>query len=168
MNVVGEIASVSQLVAYSNVAIKKLVGLYQAVQESATFCRTQSSNIRFLLEIIQRISSIGTPDCMTVLPVLISTTDLATSLLNVLRSKNTLQRYWLWLVRGPEIESGFKALGDKTRLLQLHITERTYTCVTQVVDGIDLMSVQLRNGVTLRGQTVRYIHGPSISSVPSY
>ena len=143
MDVVSGAASVAQLVNYSHGAVRQLVHLYKAAQEGSSFCRTQRSNIGFLLESIQRICTEETPDTDSILPLLIATAGLATSLLILLRPKGTWGSYWHWISRGHEIESAFSALNDKTRLLQLHITEKTYSVVSRVQKDIKHMNQSL-------------------------
>ena len=144
MEIVGGIASVAQLLAYSRVAAQRLVQLYKATQNGPVFCRTQRSNIVFLLESIQRICIDEAPNADTVLPLLIATVDLATSLLNLLKPKGPLYNHWLWVTKGQEIEDSFCALNDKTRLLQLHVTERIYKIVSHVHQDIKNMSQKLK------------------------
>ena len=117
--------------------------LYKAAQEGSPFCRTQRSNIGFLLESIQRVCTEEAPDTDSILPLLIATAGLATSLLVLLKPKGTLYNYWHWISKGQEIESTFSALNDKTRLLQLHMTEKTYSIVTRVQKDITHMNQSL-------------------------
>lgn len=149
MEVVSGIASVAQLAAYSHVASQRLVQLYKAVQEGPELCRTQRFNISFLLDSIQRICICisKAPEIDIILPLLISTANLANTLLNLLQPQGALYNRWLWIVRGQEIENTFRALNDKARLLQLHITERTYNIVANVQKDIQTMS-QNNNEVT--------------------
>ena len=143
MDVVSGAASVAQLVNYSHGAVRQLVHLYKAAQEGSSFCRTQRSNIGFLLESIQRICTEEAPDTDSILPLLIATAGLATSLLILLKPKGTWGSGWHWISKGHEIESAFSALNDKTRLLQLHITEKTYSVVARVQKDIKLMNQSL-------------------------
>ena len=140
MDIVAGTASVTQLVAYSHVAVQRLVQLYKSAQEGSSFCRTQRSNIGFLLESIHRICTGETPNPDSILPLLITTAGLTTSLLILLKPKGTLYNRWLWITKGQEIESAFSALNDKTRLLQLHITERTYNLVADLQTHIKNMN----------------------------
>ncbi|KAL8728039.1 MAG: hypothetical protein Q9166_005639 [cf. Caloplaca sp. 2 TL-2023] len=140
MEIVSGIASASQLAAYCYGVSQRLVQLHKAVQEGPGFCRTQRSNICFLLESIQRICIGQAPDTVTILPLLIDTANVATSLLNLLKPKGTLYNHWLWVSKGEEIESAFRALNDKIRLLQLHITEGIYNTVSHVQKDIKTMS----------------------------
>ena len=143
MDIVGGAASVTQLVNYSHGAIRQLVQLYKAAQEGSSFCRTQRFNIGFLLESIQRICTEEAPDTDSILPLLIATAGLATSLLILLKPKGTWRNSWHLIAKGHEIESAFSALNDKTRLLQLHITEKTYNIVTRVQKEIKHMNQSL-------------------------
>lgn len=144
MDVVGGVASVTQLIDYSHVVAQRLVQLYKAVQKGPSCCQTQRSNIRFLLEVIQRICTDEASNIEAILPLLIATVNLANSLLKLLQPKGTLYNHWLWVSKGQEIESTFSALNDKTRLLQLHITERTYNIMTQVQQDITHMNQSLK------------------------
>lgn len=144
MDVVSGVASVSQLIAYSHVVAQRLVQLYKAAQEGPSCCQTQRSNIRFLLELVQRICTDEAPKTEAILPLLIATLNLANSLLKLLQPKGTWYNHWLWVSKGQEIESTFSALNDKTRLLQLHITERTYNIITHVQKDIKQMNQGLK------------------------
>ncbi|KAL8685679.1 MAG: hypothetical protein Q9218_007605 [Villophora microphyllina] len=136
MEVVGGVASLTQLVAYSHVVAKRLVQLHKVVQEGPQLYRTQRSHISFLLDSIQRICISEAPDTETILPLLISTAHLAHSLLNLLQQQGALYHLRLWASKGDEIETTFRALKDKACLLQLHITERTYNIVANVQKDI--------------------------------
>ncbi|KAL8639833.1 MAG: hypothetical protein Q9228_003180 [Teloschistes exilis] len=140
MEVVGGIASVTQLVAYSYVVAQRLVQLHKAVQDGPQLYRARRSHITSLLDSIQRMCLGEAPDTDTILPLLISTADLAHSLLYLLQPKSVLYHLRLWGSRSDEIENNFRALEDKTRLLQLHITERTYNIVATVQKDIKIMS----------------------------
>ena len=139
MDVAAGVASVTQLVAYGHVVIRHLVQLYKAAQEGPSFCRVQHFNIGILLESVQRICTNETQNTDSILPLLIATTELACSLLNWLQPKGALHNRWLWISKAREIESLFCALNDKTRLLQFHITERTYNIVSHVQKDIKHM-----------------------------
>lgn len=145
MEIVGGIASATQLVVYSQAVAQRLVQLYKAAQEGPVFCRTQRFNIRILLESIQRLCLQEAPDNDSILPLLIATENTATWLLNLLEPKGTFYNCWLWVSKGPEIESAFRALNDKTRLLQLHITERTYNIVAHVREDIKNMNKNIND-----------------------
>ena len=145
MEIVSGIASVAQLVAYSHVAAQRLVQLHKAAQNGPVFCRTQRSNIVFLLGSIQRICIDQAPNVEIILPLLIATANLATSLLNLLKPKGALYNHWLWVTKRQEIEDSFCALNDKTRLLQLHVTERVYSIVSHVHKDIKTMSQNLND-----------------------
>lgn len=125
--------------------VQRLVQLHKFAQEGSAFCRTQRSNIGFLLESIQRICTVEAPDTDSILPLLIATAGLATSLLILLKPKGSFYHRWLWISKGQEIESAFSALNDKTRLLQLHITEKTYSIVTHVQKDIKHMNQSHNN-----------------------
>ena len=140
MEIVGGIASVTQLVAYSHGVAQRLKQLYKAAQEGPRFCRSQRCNIEFLLESIQRLCIAETPDTDCVFPLLIATAKLAISLLNLLEPRSTFYNRWLWVSKGQEIQSAFRALNDKTRLLQLHISERTYNILEHMQKDIQQMS----------------------------
>ena len=167
MDVVGGIASVAQLIAYSHVVAQRLVQLYKAAQEGPSCCRTQQSNIRFLLELIQRICTDEAPNTDAILPLLIATVNLANSLLRLLQPKGTLYNRWLWISKGQEIESKFCALNDKTRLLQLHITERTYSIVAHVQKDIRHMNQSLEYRPSHMDQSVCANHYPRNHPYPA-
>ena len=140
MNILGGVASVTQLAAYSHVVAKRLIQLHKAAQEGPSFCRAQRFNIGFLLESIQRISADESPNTDSILPLLIATANLATLLLKLLKPRGTFYNYLLWASKGQEIEHAFHALNDKTRLLQLHISERTYNIMTDVRREMETMN----------------------------
>ena len=165
MDIVSGAASVAQLVHYSHVVVQRLVQLYKAAQEGSSFCRTQRSNIGFLLESIQRVCTEEAPDTDSILPLLIATAGLATSLLILLKPKGTLYNYWHWISKGHEIESTFSALNDKTRLLQLHITEKTYSIVTRVQKDMAHMNQSLDTRPSQMDQPV--CANPNVHNDPS-
>ncbi|KAL9582200.1 MAG: hypothetical protein Q9212_003435 [Teloschistes hypoglaucus] len=140
MEVVGGIASATQLVAYTHVVARRLVQLYKAVQNGPQLYRTRRSHVLCLLDSVQRVSIGEAPDPDTILPLLISTTELAHSLLYLLQPQGALCHLRPWSSKSDEIESTFQALNDKTRLLQLHITERTYNLVATVQKDIKTMN----------------------------
>lgn len=140
MDILGGVASVAQLAAYSHVVAKRLMQLQKAAQDGPSFCRAQRFNIRFLLETIQRICADESPNTDSILPLLITTANLATLLLKLLKPKGTFYNYLLWASKGQEIENAFRALNDKTRLLQLHILERTYNLMRNVQRDIKTMN----------------------------
>lgn len=155
MEIVGGAASSLQLVAYGHVVTQRLVQLFKAVQEGPQVCRQQGSNIRFLLDLIRRICDSEAPDIDAILPLLISTANIANSLLNLLQPPSTLYSRWLWISKGGEIEDTFRALNDKTRLLQLHISERTYSIVTNVQRDIKTMNQNNHLDTVKESQVVR-------------
>ncbi|KAL8825742.1 MAG: hypothetical protein Q9191_004230 [Dirinaria sp. TL-2023a] len=148
MDVVSGVASVSQLIAYGHVLVQRLVQLYKAAREGPSCCQTQRFNIRFLLELVQRICTDEAPNTEAILSLLIATVNLANSLLKLLQPKGTWYNYWLLVSKGQEIKSTFSALNDKTRLLQLHITERTYDIVTHVQNDIKQMNQGIKRQPT--------------------
>ncbi|KAL8778773.1 MAG: hypothetical protein Q9213_007253 [Squamulea squamosa] len=158
MEVISGAASVTQLAAYSHQVFQRLVQLRKAVQEGPDFCRTQRFNIGFLLESLRRISISQTSDAEIILPLLISTANIATSLLGLLEPRGSLCNHWLWVSKGQKIESAFRALNDKARLLQLHITERIYHAVTHVHKDIQTMSQKRSQSVSHSGQLVCMYH----------
>ncbi|KAI4193339.1 MAG: hypothetical protein LQ350_008366 [Teloschistes chrysophthalmus] len=144
MEVVGGIASATQLVAYTHVVARRLVQLYKAVQNGPQLYRIRRSHVLSLLDSVQRVCIGEAPDTDTILPLLISTTDLAHSLLYLLQPQSALCHLRLWSSKSDEIESTFQALNDKSRLLQLHITERTYNIVATVQKDIKTMNEDKR------------------------
>ncbi|KAL8632278.1 hypothetical protein Q9189_001950 [Teloschistes chrysophthalmus] len=140
MEVVGGIASATQLVAYTHVVARRLVQLYKAVQNGPQLYRIRRSHVLSLLDSVQRVCIGEVPDTDTILPLLISTTELAHSLLHLLQPQSALCHLRLWSSKSDEIENTFQALNDKTRLLQLHITERTYDIVATVQKDIKTMN----------------------------
>ena len=154
MNVLGCIASVTQLAAYSRQAARRLEKLYKAAQDGPIFCREQRTNIRLLNDLIQLICKDEASNIDVILPLLIATASLANSLLNLLQSKGTFYNHWLWISKGQEIESGFGALNDKTRLLQLHVAERTCSIVTNVQKDIRDMNRSIKDTESHLGQSV--------------
>ena len=140
MDAVNGIASVSQLVIYSHSAIKQLTKLYSATQGDAGFYQAQRCNLKFLLQTIQNICIHPSSGTERLLPLLVDTADLATSLIRLLKPQSFLARSLLWFVKSQEIESAFNTLNEKTRLLQLHISESTHTIVTHIQKDIKDMS----------------------------
>ena len=132
MEVVSGIAGVSQLVTYSHSAIRQLTKLYDATKEDAGFYRVQRYNLTFLLQAIQHISLDHSRDTERLLPLLIEIADLTTSLIKLLKPQGSLARSLHWFVKSQEIESTFNTLNEKTRLLQLHLSERTYSIVAHI------------------------------------
>ncbi|KAL8822318.1 MAG: hypothetical protein Q9191_006944 [Dirinaria sp. TL-2023a] len=133
MDVVSGIASVTQLAAYSQVVAQRLLKLHKAAQDGPSLYQTQRSNISCLLGIIRRIGTHEALNSDDIFPLLIATASDVNSLLNLLRPKDIWYDHWFWVVsKSNEIDSTFRALNDKTRLLQVHITERTYSLVTHV------------------------------------
>ena len=135
MDVIGCVASVSQLVSYSHSATQRLISLYQAVQGGPAFCRDQSQNIRYLLRTVKRICSIKAPDADALLPLCISIADRASTLLNLLGPTEALRSRWLWLAKSKDIEMLFRSLREKTNLLQLYLTEKTLDLVRDMSGG---------------------------------
>lgn len=162
MEIVGGVASITQLTAYSHVVARRLLQLYNAVQEGPSFYHIQRSNIGFLLESIQRMCVAEAFDTDSILPLLIAAADLATSLLNLLQPAGALYKRWLWFSRSDEIENAFCALNDKTRLLQLHMTERTYSTVTHVLNRIEYMNQEFSSPTPPVDQSVCSHHRSQI------
>lgn len=140
MEVVGGIASAAQLVAYTHVVARRLIQLYKAVQNGPQLYRTRRSHVLSLLDSIQRVCIGEAPDTDTIIPLLISTTELAHSLLYLLQPSGALCHLRPWSSKSDEIENTFQALNDKTRLLQLHITKRTYNIVATMQKDIKTMN----------------------------
>ena len=155
MELLGGIASVTQLAAYSHVVTKRLIQLHKAAQEGPSFCKAQRFNIGFLLESIQRICTADSPNTESVLPLLISTANCATLLLSLLRPKGTVYNYLLWASKGQEIEAAFRALNEKTRLLQIYISERTYSLIRDVQRDIEAMNQSVKALPSPEDQPVR-------------
>ena len=143
MDVISGIASATQLVNYGHAVARRLIQLHKAAMDGPSFCRTQRFNIKFLLQSVQRICIDEASNIDSLLPLLIATANVATLLLRLLQPTGTFYNHWLWISKGPAIESSFRALNDKTRLLQLYITERTYNVVQHVRNDIIHMSQSL-------------------------
>ncbi|KAL8713843.1 MAG: hypothetical protein Q9225_006668 [Loekoesia sp. 1 TL-2023] len=144
---------------------QRLVQLYKAAREGPVFCRTQRFNIQILLESIQRLYLHEAPDNDSVLPLLIATTNTATWLLNLLEPRGSFYNRWLWVSKGPEIESAFRALNDKTRLLQLHITERTYNIVAHVRKDIKNMGPYINDSPSKTSQSLQTSDSSNVSEL---
>lgn len=89
MEVISGIASIAQLAAYSHVVARQLVQLHKVVQEGPQLYQRRRSHIILLLDSIQRICIGEAPDTDTIIPLLISTADLAHSLLSLLQPQGS-------------------------------------------------------------------------------
>ena len=136
MDVIGCVASVSQLVCYSHSATQRLINLYQAVQGGPAFCRDESQNIRYLLRAVKRICSIKAPDLDALLPLCISIADRALTLLNLLGPTEALRSRWLWMAKSRDIQSLFRSLRDKANILHLYFTEKTFFLIRDMSAGV--------------------------------
>ena len=132
MEIVGGAASIAQLAAYSRCAAQHLIDLYKATQDGPTFCQEQSYKVRLLQHSIQRIATAETTDSNLILPLFISIADQANILLKLLGQRGLLRNKWLWVIKGGEIEKAFQALDDKSNLLQLYLSERTYSIISNM------------------------------------
>jgi hypothetical protein len=172
MDVLGGVASITQLIAYGRSVTRCLVELYNTAQEGPAFCRDQSYSIRFLLASIQRICRLEAPDIDSILPILIAIANLASSLLNLLNPQGILRNKWLWVSKSQEIEKTFRALGEKTNLLQLHVAERTYTLVGHLKKDIQCINRSMGSHQFNQISCVRILVHRVITSIllqqPSY
>ena len=132
MDVLGGVTSISQLLHYSHCTARQLISLYKAIQNAPSLRGEQSHGILLLLSSIQRICSIEENDIDSLLPLLISIANTASLLLNLLGSKSILNNRWFWMTKGKEIQEALQLLSDKTKLLQFHIAERTYTLLSKM------------------------------------
>ena len=132
MEAIGCVASVSQLVNYSYGATQRLINLHRVMQEGPALCRDQSQNILYLLRLKKRICSIKTLDTDTILPLCIAITDQALILLNLLGPREPLRSKWLWMAKTREIEKAFRSLGDKAKILQFYLVERTHSFIQNI------------------------------------
>lgn len=167
MDLVGGVASISQLAHYSASATSHLINLYKATQNGATFCREQNYGIRLLLQLVHRVCKTEAADLESILPLLIAITDLASSLLNLLGPRGTLHNRWLWVCKSAEIEKSFRSLSEKTSLLQLYVTERTFSLLSKMDKTTNPSDGAARGGQTSTVFTVRtsfsYFSFPSLS-----
>ena len=148
MEVIGALASVTQLTAYSKCVAESLLRLYKAAQDGPSSAQEQCKNIEGLRMIIGRIGcyKYSEPDSLTAL--LVDIAKIAETLTNWLRQEKKLRKAWISLTKAGKIDDAFQALHSKTEQLHLYLSERSFCTLRQIqvnlhrsghaVDNMDL------------------------------
>ena len=157
MDVIGGVASATQLVAYSSTAASYLSGLYRAAQDGPSSMRDQLQDIKILVEIINSIPPRKPSDPDFLIPLLIEIADIARSLTRFLSQEGQFRTVLVLLTKGSKIEDGFKALRSKGNLLQLYLSGKNHEVLNQVRLGVECIgrNMSSSNIHTLRDVRVR-------------
>ena len=137
MEVVGEVASATQLGAYSSCVAGYLLRLYRAVQEGPSTVKDRLGNVKVLIGIVSRISNDISPDEELWIPLLIEIGTIAKALADLLDQRGQLRTAWTLIAKGDKIEDAFKALDEKNKLLLLYLTQQTHSTLYHIQSGLE-------------------------------
>lgn len=124
MEAIGSAASVTQLVVYLHSSATSLQRLYNRLAYGDSIYRDEATNIRLLLDILQRLSRHQVDDNSPVFPVLISISDIACQVLNLLQPKGLFGINWTLITSQDKIVSAFETLNKKRELLHFHLSQQ--------------------------------------------
>ncbi|KAF2033848.1 hypothetical protein EK21DRAFT_57879 [Setomelanomma holmii] len=130
MEVVGAVASVSQLIAYGNSTLLVLHGLYKDLQKDASVWEEQKSELHVLLHIVERLSLQQTGHNTPALPGTIlsllldlsSVAQAARALVTSAQTPGLLGVRWAAIRVNRELPDILRSLQSKRELLQLLIS----------------------------------------------
>ena len=172
MEVLGGLASATQLAAYSQCVATYLLRLYRAAHDGPSSAKVQRGNIKRLVEIVNRICyhHSAIPDGL--IPLLVDIVEIARSLIDSLGEHGQLRTAWSLFTKAGKINDAFKALDDKRQLLQLQLAAQTNGVIVEIhssLKGGERMSPQsMCNGrdmvcrVPIRGFVTLYADRPLI------
>jgi hypothetical protein len=140
MDVIGGLASITQLVAYGHSVTKSLIQLYKAVQNGPTAFQDQKFNISLLLEIIGRICKRKSLQTESILLLFVQITDSAKSIENLLVQKATLGSNWISLIKSKTLAEAFESLNKKKEILQLHISDKNHELLSCIQSDMASMN----------------------------
>jgi hypothetical protein len=148
MDVIGGLASITQLIAYGHSVTKSLIQLYKAVQNGPTAFQDQKFNISLLLEIIESICKRKSLQTESILLLFVQITDSAKSIENLLVQKATLGNIWISLIKSKTLAEAFESLNKKKEILQLHISDKNHELLSCIQS--DMASMNRPNSSPLR------------------
>ncbi|KAI9685090.1 MAG: hypothetical protein M1822_005482 [Bathelium mastoideum] len=136
MDLIGETASVSQLVAYGGSVARCLLRLSRAIRHGPAAYRDQELNVSILLDIVQRVrwqERLQAP----ITRLLQDISELAWKIQEFLRQRGFLGLNWSVIARSEAVSEAFAALNTKKDLLHLHISERSQVALNQIQSDIN-------------------------------
>ena len=136
MDLVSGAASVAQLSAYSGSAVQYLNRLYKATQDGPSSIQDHGRNVSALITILSRLWEHDSLDLDLLVPLLIEITVVARHLSSSLTHLGPLRLSWILLTKGREIDDAFRAIHDKSELIQIHLSERSHAVLTRIHSGL--------------------------------
>jgi hypothetical protein len=136
MEVVGNVASVSQVVVYSFSTFRCLQKLYVELKSCGSAYHDEESNLSLLLGVIKSLSKQGVNDNNPILPVLIEICRLACEILHLLQPRILWGINWTHLAKQEELKSAFQALEKKRELLHLHLAQANNATLAALQEAV--------------------------------
>ena len=164
MDVVGGIASSTQLVNYTGSAAGQLISLYRLLQNGPSIVNEHLCNIKYQLEIVNSLSSYGTPDARLLL-LLSEIRRIAEDLTKYLSQRSQLKTFWTLVAKGVWINDEQNTLKKKSRLLQLYLIAQNHHSTARIQSGLDQITRNMAPVHTL--QDLPQVSHSSIASSAS-
>ena len=147
MEVIGGLASIGQLIAYGHSAARCLQRLYVQVRDGPSIYQNEKSNIRVLLDVLDRLCTQGSAVTESVLALLVDISALACTIISLLQQRGLLGLNWAVIIGQRKLSEAFKSLTIKRHLLHLFIAENNHELLTEIREDVAQMSQNL-NGPT--------------------
>ncbi|KAI9703025.1 MAG: hypothetical protein M1820_006016 [Bogoriella megaspora] len=152
MEVVGAIASVSQLAAYIQSAWKCLRHLHDVYQASTPIIRSRLEDIYMTLKILDRLDQMqylhDSSEADVLMPILINIADTAQTLQKWLKQPTVLRQRWALIAHGLEIEEASRSLHNKCHLLVFYFCERNNHALNRLEATVGAQNVLARELVS--------------------
>ena len=131
-DIVGGIASVTQLAAYSQCVMGTLSRLYRAAQDGPASAKDHCQGISRLLKIVDRIGHRDGSDSELFVPLLVDIAQVAKTLTGYLDQRKQCHTIWVLLTNGGAIDDAFGALREKTSHLHLCLSQQNNKALGEI------------------------------------
>lgn len=140
MDILGGVASISQIVAYSLSTAQCLQRAYKSVRDGPVIYRSEKSNIKLLLDITADICG-GAPETHErILPILVDISKISCQIFNLLERRSFSSFTWASLTTQRTLEQAFSNLTVKRQILHLHIGHTNNILLLKLSEEVSTMS----------------------------
>ena len=170
MEVVGCVASVSQLVIYTAASVASLGKLWDVLRCQNSFYRTEETNIQILLCACYNVSTCNAKADDPIFPILLNIFDAARRLLRSLEPRTRFGINWTPITEYEKIRSAFRGLEQQTVLLQLWYSRSHYDALVDLRNTIaksvtvTALEVSQPRGNTTETKMVLELEGPNLTT----
>jgi hypothetical protein len=143
MDIIGGLASVGQLIAYGHSAARCLQRLYMQMRDGPSIYQNEKSNIRVLLDVLDRLCKQESVVSESVLALLVDISALACTIISLLQQRGLFGLNWTVIIGHRKLSEAFKSLTTKRQLLHLFIAENNHELLTEIREDVTQMSQNL-------------------------